>query len=82
MLAQRWPARVPRPIVRREVATRPLLTGQRVIDTFFEQVVNEDTDALRYNDEGTPAPLSSTCTNSEFPSRAVLSATTPPLGVA
>jgi hypothetical protein len=29
----------------------------RIIDTFFEQVVNEDSDTLRYNDEGTPAPL-------------------------
>lgn len=30
----------------------------RVLDTFFEQLVNENTDTLRYNDEGTPAPLS------------------------
>jgi hypothetical protein len=30
----------------------------RVVDTFFEQVKNEDADALRYNDEGTDAPLS------------------------
>ena len=29
----------------------------RLVDTFFEQIVSEDTDALRYNDEGTPAPL-------------------------
>src|SRR5581483_3793286 len=30
----------------------------RVLDTFFEQLASEDTDALRYSDEGTPAPLS------------------------
>lgn len=30
----------------------------RLLDTFFEQLVSEDTDALRYDDEGTPAPLS------------------------
>jgi hypothetical protein len=30
----------------------------RVIDTFFEEIVNENTDALRYNDEGTPGLLS------------------------
>ena len=29
----------------------------RVLDTFFEQLVSEDTDAIRYNNEGTPAPL-------------------------
>jgi hypothetical protein len=29
----------------------------RVVDTFFEQIVNEDANALHYNDEGTPAPL-------------------------
>jgi hypothetical protein len=29
----------------------------RVADTFFEQIINEETDSLRYNDEGTPAPL-------------------------
>ena len=29
----------------------------RIVDTFFEQIVNENSDALRYNDEGTPAPL-------------------------
>lgn len=29
----------------------------RIVDTFFEEVVNEDANALRYNDEGTPAPL-------------------------
>ncbi len=29
----------------------------RILDTFFEQLVSEDTDAIRYLDEGTPAPL-------------------------
>jgi hypothetical protein len=29
----------------------------RVADTFLEQIVNEDANALRYDDEGTPAPL-------------------------
>jgi len=30
----------------------------RVVDTFFEQVINEEIDGVRYNAEGTPAPLS------------------------
>lgn len=34
-LAQRWPIRVPRPVQRKLVPTIPLVTGQRVIDTFF-----------------------------------------------
>ncbi len=34
-LVQRWPARRPRPITGRGVPHIPLLTGQRVIDTFF-----------------------------------------------
>jgi hypothetical protein len=29
-----------------------------VVDSFFEEIVSEDADALRYDDEGTPAPLS------------------------
>ncbi|HWP64865.1 MAG TPA: penicillin acylase family protein [Candidatus Limnocylindria bacterium] len=29
----------------------------RVVDQFFETIVNEDADALRYDDEGSPAPL-------------------------
>jgi len=29
----------------------------RIIDTFFETVVNENADAVRYSDEGTAAPL-------------------------
>ena len=34
-LAQKWPARVPRPIKAREPLTIPLITGQRVLDTMF-----------------------------------------------
>jgi V/A-type H+-transporting ATPase subunit A len=34
-LAQTWPARTPRPARERLRVTRPLVTGQRVIDTFF-----------------------------------------------
>lgn len=34
-LAQRWPIRKPRPVQRKMVPSKPLLTGQRVIDTFF-----------------------------------------------
>ena len=34
-LAQVWPARRQRPFVRREAADSPLVTGQRVIDSFF-----------------------------------------------
>ncbi|MBI3403040.1 MAG: V-type ATP synthase subunit A [Acidobacteria bacterium] len=34
-LAQRWRVRVPRPFRQRLHATTPLLTGQRVLDTFF-----------------------------------------------
>jgi hypothetical protein len=30
----------------------------RIVDTFLERLVNETTDAVRYSDEGTPAPLS------------------------
>jgi len=29
----------------------------RIIDTFFETLILEDADAIRYSDEGTPAPL-------------------------
>src|SRR5262249_41698469 len=29
----------------------------RISDTFFERILGEEADALRYNDEGTPAPL-------------------------
>ncbi|MCI2046275.1 MAG: V-type ATP synthase subunit A [Faecalibacterium sp.] len=34
-LAQKWPIRIPRPVTERMPATRPLVTGQRVIDTMF-----------------------------------------------
>ncbi|MGN0443789.1 MAG: V-type ATP synthase subunit A [Acutalibacteraceae bacterium] len=34
-LCQKWPIRIPRPIKRRMETTRPLVTGQRVIDTLF-----------------------------------------------
>jgi V/A-type H+-transporting ATPase subunit A len=34
-LAQRWPIRLPRPVAKRQTARRPLITGQRVIDTLF-----------------------------------------------
>ncbi len=34
-LCQKWPIRVPRPIAVREAVSRPLVTGQRVIDTLF-----------------------------------------------
>ncbi|MGI5985728.1 MAG: V-type ATP synthase subunit A, partial [Oscillospiraceae bacterium] len=35
MLAQEWPIRRPRPCLKRLPITRPLVTGQRVIDTLF-----------------------------------------------
>ncbi len=34
-LYHRWPVRVPRPYGKRQMPSEPLLTGQRVIDTFF-----------------------------------------------
>ena len=34
-LCQRWPIRTPRPVQTRLPAQRPLITGQRVIDTLF-----------------------------------------------
>ncbi len=34
-MLQKWPVRKPRPFSRRLPATSPLITGQRVIDTFF-----------------------------------------------
>jgi V/A-type H+-transporting ATPase subunit A len=34
-LAQRWPAREPRPVVGRGTPNVPLITGMRVVDTFF-----------------------------------------------
>ncbi len=34
-MLQRWPVRRPRPFVKRRPANTPLITGQRVLDTFF-----------------------------------------------
>ena len=34
-LCQKWPIRIPRPVCERLSADRPLITGQRVIDTLF-----------------------------------------------
>ena len=34
-MAQKWPIRIPRPISRRYPASRPLITGQRIVDTLF-----------------------------------------------
>ncbi len=34
-LCQRWPIRTPRPVQQRRPISRPLITGQRVIDTLF-----------------------------------------------
>ena len=34
-LAQKWPIRVPRPAQKRYPASRPLVTGQRILDTLF-----------------------------------------------
>ena len=34
-MLQQWPVRVPRPIRERLAITQPLITGQRIIDTFF-----------------------------------------------
>jgi len=34
-MQQIWPARVARPYLRKRMATVPLITGQRIIDTFF-----------------------------------------------
>jgi V/A-type H+-transporting ATPase subunit A len=37
-LYHRWPVRKPRPYARRDDGVSPLITGQRVIDTFFPQL--------------------------------------------
>lgn len=34
-LCQKWPIRTPRPVLKRMEAMKPLITGQRVIDTLF-----------------------------------------------
>ncbi len=34
-MIQKWPIRKPRPVAKKLMPTKPLITGQRVIDTFF-----------------------------------------------
>lgn len=34
-LTQKWPIRIPRPVAKRFTSDRPLITGQRIIDTLF-----------------------------------------------
>ena len=34
-MVQQWPIRIPRPVSKRKSVNRPLITGQRVIDTLF-----------------------------------------------
>ena len=34
-MSQTWPIRIARPVAKRKIPTQPLLTGQRVIDSFF-----------------------------------------------
>ena len=34
-LAQKWPIRIPRPTSKRYPASKPLVTGQRILDTLF-----------------------------------------------
>mgnify|MGYP005759083527 CR=1 FL=1 len=34
-LCQKWPIRIPRPTLKRYPASRPLVTGQRILDTMF-----------------------------------------------
>lgn len=34
-LCQNWPIRIPRPVTKRFSATKPLITGQRILDTMF-----------------------------------------------
>lgn len=34
-MAQDWPVRTPRPVKKRKSIERPLITGQRILDTFF-----------------------------------------------
>ena len=34
-MTQKWPIRIPRPVSRRYPASRPLITGQRIVDTLF-----------------------------------------------
>lgn len=34
-MTQKWPIRIPRPVAKRHPAERPLVTGQRILDTLF-----------------------------------------------
>ncbi len=34
-IAQKWPIRIPRPVLTRFSASKPLITGQRILDTLF-----------------------------------------------
>lgn len=34
-MTQRWPIRIPRPVSKRYPASKPLITGQRILDTLF-----------------------------------------------
>ena len=34
-MAQKWPIRIPRPILQRYPVSKPLITGQRILDTLF-----------------------------------------------
>ncbi len=34
-LSHKWPVRIPRPVIRKELPVIPLLTGQRILDTLF-----------------------------------------------
>lgn len=34
-MTQKWPIRIPRPVSKRYPATKPLVTGQRILDTLF-----------------------------------------------
>ncbi len=34
-MTQKWPIRIPRPVMKRFPADRPLITGQRILDTLF-----------------------------------------------
>ena len=34
-MTQKWPIRIPRPVLKRYPASKPLVTGQRIIDTLF-----------------------------------------------
>jgi V/A-type H+/Na+-transporting ATPase subunit A len=50
-MVQKWPIRVPRPMTKRISPTTPLLTGQRIVDTFFP--------ILKGGTAATPGPFGS-----------------------